>query len=174
MTPQQTYDLLDSMVKIGLGAIIGAAGTIVGLLLTHRHDSKKEFRRRKADALERILEEFEAIHVVALSICLEFNAWARATADRSPSAEIHYKNLAVVDDLPAMLKKVLVLSGRLNLIGLPESAKDLRDYTAALGDLLNVVKFSNPPSEEVVLGRGTRISNIEEAFVLRLSKHYCR
>lgn len=53
--------VLDDFVKIGLGAIIGAAGAIYVTLLNHRHATRSETKRRRSDLLKEVGTRFATL-----------------------------------------------------------------------------------------------------------------
>lgn len=57
-----TIEVVDTALKIGLGAIITAIAGIVALNKTQSHEIEKQRWRRIQDALEEISREFEGIH----------------------------------------------------------------------------------------------------------------
>ena len=61
-------EVVDSAIKIGLGAIIGLVSSIAVSLLTASHERKKEVRRRRLDALEKSAVDFESQTSVFLKL----------------------------------------------------------------------------------------------------------
>ena len=57
--PKEILDIVDTAVKIGLGALISGITTFYVTTLNHSKDSEKESARRKKEMLESIAEEIE-------------------------------------------------------------------------------------------------------------------
>src|SRR5215472_17444464 len=55
-------EVIDNAVKIGLAAIIAAFATLAGVWMAGSRDLKKDRRRRRQDALEKIIDDFEHCH----------------------------------------------------------------------------------------------------------------
>ena len=61
-------EVIDSAIKIGLGAAISAIASWVAITLTARNEAKKEIHRRRLDVLQQAAVDFEKQSTVFLKL----------------------------------------------------------------------------------------------------------
>ena len=167
----QAFSLWDSAIKIGLGALIGAFGTLAGLLLTHKHEHKKELRRRMADSLERIVEQFTAVHNDVTSFGASVLCWHDARkAGKVEQAATHKEDaLSEGKRINPAVCTLFALSGRLKLLGFFSVARQVDDYGKAVGALVSTV---NEPNEKEANTHAEKLRTLEHSIIAELSKSY--
>ena len=156
--PVTALEVLDDVVKIGLGAAIG----LVGAFITRKHDREKERARRRSDAIERISADFEAAHAVVT----EYYGFMQAgfiDPKLRTVFESRLSELRINKFLPA-LQALHGLEGRLMLLGLPESAKAMQAY------IMLVIEYQNEAHECLTKGQPDRIAKLP-LFGGRLYEH---
>lgn len=64
--PKEIIDVIDTAVKIGLGALISGVATYYVTVLNHNKETEKDFDRRKKEIIEAIAEDVETFSNAAL------------------------------------------------------------------------------------------------------------
>jgi hypothetical protein len=86
--PKEILDIVDTAVKIGLGAMISGVATYFVTKLNHKKDSEKESHKRKRELLESIAEEVETFSNATLeywAYLVEFTRYKESSKE-TPSA----------------------------------------------------------------------------------------
>lgn len=82
--PKEILDIVDTAVKIGLGALISGVSTYYVTSLNHKKDSEKENYKRKRELLESIAEELETFSNASLeywAYLVEFTRYKESTKE---------------------------------------------------------------------------------------------
>lgn len=174
-----TLEIVDSAVKIGLGAAITAVTTIVVTMLRAHHERHAEISKRRFDLIERLAAEFEQIHSVFIEL---YGAYATCLDCPNPTAA----ELSWRDARNCMVKKIVPavtslqgLEGRLMLIGALESARILGRYRRAFQELQNEVRMIDgsegpPPTIAHWQELGKTVDECKTQFFDALRKDYER
>jgi hypothetical protein len=122
-------EVIDSAVKIGLGALVGGVITLTASWQKNRHEMKKEKSRRKADTIEQIAASVEGVTHLALSY------WALVTEKvrlRENGKEGDFtgqdKLKKISEELFSEFKEMTTAEAKLLLIGEPDASDLLKDY----------------------------------------------
>lgn len=172
-------EVVDSAVKIGLGAFITAVATIAVTLLHGRHERKTEIRKRRFDLIERLAGDFEQIHPVFIEL---FSSYATCLESTNRlTAEMSWKNVAacIVDKVGPALTSLHGLEGRLLLVGAAKSVRALTDYRTAATALQNEVRMIGgtegpPPTPGRWDELGRAVHECRTQFFEALRKEYER
>ena len=121
-------EVASDAVKIGLGALIGGAVTVLTLILAHRHEYNKERIRRRQEMLESIATQFEQAHAYFYDLMGSLRVFD------------HVKKLEVIgtqrDKTEAMLLTMQGLEGKLMLLQLFHAVEWLKRYHLACSDVV--------------------------------------
>src|SRR5437870_290514 len=109
-------DIIDTAVKIGLGAAISGVFVALNTRATHSHELRKERLRRRQDTIERLIEQFEQIHTF-ITECYSY----RRTVLRHPDDQAAKQKLAeLLERAMQPYQQLHVLEGKFLLLGLPD------------------------------------------------------
>ncbi|MCT4500607.1 hypothetical protein N0U25_22680 [Pseudomonas sivasensis] len=128
--PTTVIEVIDTSIKIGLGGLIGFAGTYVVTKLNHGHDAKKDVIKRRYDALEQVAAHIEEFSHVALKYwalvveCVRVEngnkEWPKERAEQLELVKAEYFSEA---------KNITIAESKLLLLGLEPASAQLRKYT---------------------------------------------
>lgn len=162
-TPQildaQMLGIIDTAVKIGLGALIGVLGSVWTLRISNSHDFKKESFKRKQDSIEKIAEDFEQAHHVVQEI----------------NTQVEAASLEDLKNLGDSIKKVQILEAKLILLGLERATALLKEYRLKVVDINNDLPLSPSPVMQVRTKSsefGEQLFSKRESFYRELAKNY--
>lgn len=165
-------DVVDTAVKIGLGGLVAGVSAYFIARRSHTHDLKKERLRRIQDGLEEVSREFEKAHVHFIERCatsyhLNFTTSAFRDSTKEPR---DIANAALRESKEKFLK-MHELEGRLLLLGMPGSARLLRDYRVAATKIEDVpIAAADAPKR---LGPvADELCRLKETIYTALSQEY--
>ena len=174
MSPE-AIELLDTAIKIGLGAVIAATSTYFLTRYNHRADIKKEFFKRY----------FDTIELVSNSADLYYQKWEGFTCSvGGVSANTVEKNIAPSQEEWDFISKAddeLVITGdnkitavsRLRLLKINNVANILEESYNIERELRNKVMFDNEiPTLSQLEGFETKMENNKKEFYDLLCLYY--
>jgi hypothetical protein len=172
-----TLEIIDSAVKIGLGAAITAVATIVVTMLKARYERRGEISKRRFDLIERLAGEFEQVHSVFIEL---YAAYATYLDCSDPIAvELNWTDVrnCIVKKVGPALAALHGLEGRLMLIGALKSVRILGQYRYAFQELQSDVRMiggseGQPPSQAHWQTRGKSVNDCRTEFFDALRKEY--
>jgi hypothetical protein len=163
-------DVIDSAVKIGLGAFIGIFGSFIAAKQKHSLELRKEALRRRQDALERIVEDFEAVQKVFVDLNSSYGVYIEFYRTNETVATLQGEavhKLITTDTLPA-LQKLHNIEGRLRLFGLKECAHWVGEYRYRVTQSQELVTLEPPfPTDEALRNKLEIFANT------RLNFYHC-
>lgn len=136
----EAINVIDSAVKIGLGALIGGLITYFLQKLNHKKETERECQRRHRELAEDI-----AAHCNTVSVAVR-NYWALMADWVSPSVEEkpdESKIRAASEVLYDSFHELTVAEGKLYLIGEEDLDKKLRDYALAAQKFYGEIHLDN-------------------------------
>ncbi|HGS4484551.1 TPA: hypothetical protein ACMDNS_003618 [Vibrio cholerae] len=129
-----TYlEILDTTVKIGLGALISGVTTWKVTQLQHKNDDEKQRRTRKLESLELVAEQVEIFSHHTMVYWARVVDFTRRKNNGSKLSEDFMKELNEArTNLYRSYKNLNVAESKLLLLGLNESQKSLRNFGEAV------------------------------------------
>ncbi|KRA75940.1 hypothetical protein ASD78_08255 [Lysobacter sp. Root667] len=146
-------EVIDSVAKIGLGAVIGGLFSVVALRMNYRNDREKEMRARKIKTVEEavdLTEKFFSTHSHFISR-LE---WIVEDADGVP-IQIAPETHAKIREPDALLlesaDQAHIAAARFSLLNAQDSFSSLKGTIATITDFRNTMMKSMilPSSQEL-------------------------
>ena len=126
-------DIIDTAVKIGLGAAITSISSLVLSKHNHERDSKKDRIKREREILEKVAEEFETFSYSVLSFWALITEWNHCKThgkDLSPERRILLDEAK--RDYFLKSKDLTSAEAKLLLLGQGEVQRALREYADLL------------------------------------------
>jgi hypothetical protein len=127
-------DVVDTALKIGLPATLAAGATIFAVYVNRTTELRKDARRRRQDALEKIIDKFEGAHAATCARLGLFGTYCQAKRSETTSEamseilrEAEHRNALYFDTIETLS----TLIGRANMLGLSAVAEILSRYVAA-------------------------------------------
>ncbi len=171
----ETFSLIDTTIKIGLGALIASVSSYLLTRLNHKSEARKEFFKRYFDSIEKISDSAEEY----------FQKWARFGSAISgvskgrvekgiPVPHESWKKIKERDGLLVQSRdnKMSAIS-RLKLLGLNDVAIILEETTEIENELRDVVIFNNKiPKLEDIFSIQEKMRKKRNSFYKELNKHY--
>lgn len=173
--PQMTYlDVLDTAVKIGLGAVIATAGALVSAKISHGREVAKEWRTRKCRVLEDVAELTENFSNAVLRYwALISELGALRAKDKSMAPERVAKLQTAQEDVWSAWKDISVSEARLLLLGLEEAQKLCREYGELVTRFMKIAWPEGPSlSREESLRWRSELLSARASFYKALSAAY--
>lgn len=129
-------EVIDTAVKIGLGALITLVGTYAVTKMNHRHDHTKESRKRFYDSLELVGANIEEITHIALRYWALVIEWVRNNEQGMELTEKRKEELIKTkNDLFDQFKNLTVAESKLLLLNLSVQSKLVREYGEFITEL---------------------------------------
>jgi len=141
-----TIEVVDTAVKIGLGALIAAAGTFIGIYLKARTAADKERRIRRLDIIERSAQDFEITFQDFLRLYAGYSSYlfppdepkdgAGLAAMEQLRKQTWAKLLEKISiEVPTSLNSLHAVDASLLLVGASTSSKCAERFRLAVTDL---------------------------------------
>lgn len=174
--PLEVLDVVDSAVKIGLGAAIAGITTYVTTRANHANEKKKELRSHKIKTIEVIAEKCEQL----INCQLRFRGKLRAlmknrtTENEYQLADGALKALNEYDEkiFPALEGATTALA-RLSLMSEDDAEKSLRNLLRLISNLRNFVMMEKKaPSVEAWLKSEDELNDAVADFQSKLAEVY--
>ena len=134
-------DVVDSAVKIGLGALITALAAIATTVIRGRHERKTEVRKRRFDLIERITGEFEQVHSVFIELYSSYATYLNCPNRLAAEMKQSKVQDSIVNKVGPSLISLHAMEGRLMLIGAKRAVTALVAYRIAATNLQNEVRI---------------------------------
>ncbi|MDP5239756.1 hypothetical protein Q9Q94_09450 [Uliginosibacterium sp. 31-16] len=167
-------EIIDSAVKIGLGALIAAFSSYLLAKHNHSRDLEKDHIRRKRELLESVAEQVEGFTHLSLRYWAFIGDWIRSKRDSRSMSENRSKDLERTRDaLFDSFKEVTSGEAKLLLLGLKKPQQALRAYGEVITELRKALFIGGPlaSEEELQLWR-SRLLSARELFFQELSDAY--
>ena len=169
-------EILDSAIKIGLGALISGIATYKTLKATHAHDKSKESREHKIKSLEMISEKCDIFFVAygRYKGTLDGILKDRSMMEEFPLNEDQLERLLESDvNLFPARDGVQIATSRLVLLGANEALKHLTKVVENIADLRNDIRHNKiAPSTADLKMTNETVSNAFGDFRQELRKIY--
>ena len=147
------FELLDTIIKIGLGAWI--AGYVAKKIAqsSQEHEIKKEYFIRRQNLIEQVSEEIEEIYMFFFNLCIYYRGYIDGYNPKiSPSQNALDKKSEDLNIIGEHLRKLHVLEGRLILAGIEDGAKCLEQFRHLATDVNNFYNLEPPTVTEKEVG----------------------
>ena len=170
-----TYlDIIDSAVKIGLGALIAGLSTLALSRSQFHRDLEKERIKREFEMLKQVAEQVESQTHVALRYWALITEWARyqrlpQEMPESREKELNNCKVALFDGF----KDMTSAESKLLLLGLSSAQKSLRVYGETMTELRRQLNRGAEPATELQAQEWrSKILSCRETFFTDLSNCY--
>jgi hypothetical protein len=169
-------DVLDTAVKIGLGAVISGAGAYWLAKLNHDRELEKQQAQRRRELLEAVAEQVEKFTHVALKYWAYVNVTARDERLGEEVPQPKYEAVGEVrGELFYMYGEVTSAEAKLLLLGETKCQQLLREYGEAVKSLRSAPYIKNPEfTENYLEHERVEILNKRALFFSELSAVYNR
>ena len=142
-----SLDILDTAVKIGLGAIITAASAFALASKQHRSDVAKERLRRRQELMESVAQDVAAFTHITLKYWARMTNWiAFRDAGEDPPQGREAELQSLKDELFNAFQGMTAAEGKLLLLGETNAQELLREY----GDLVGRFRAHAFPENAMV------------------------
>jgi hypothetical protein len=172
---KETYDLIDTSLKIGLGALISGFSAYFISRYNHKSDQKKEFSKRRLESIEKISDNFEKYFQKWSKFVSCVGGVSKNTTEKSilPTSEnFDFIKIADKELLEARENKMSAIS-RLKLLGMNKASSILEKTDSIELQLRNVVLFKRTiPEESEIETLHDRVKQIRSDFFRELNGHY--
>lgn len=169
-------EVLDSAIKIGLGAAITAVSAWLTLRASHRHDFKKELFRRRLEKLEGIVSAVQAHYEVFVAMWAEYRGqYAIRERDRRP-----LPTAEEISDFRATAKSVSTTASALHnsegiahLLEAPRIAEKIEKYRVAFAEFQ--MQFMNPlrwPAPDAVVAKAEAVRDMKDDLLHALADEF--
>ena len=167
-------DIVDTALKIGLGAAISGIATYQVTKRNHSHEFEKEYFKRRQNALESISESFELIHKFLLEVSTDNISYIKGyVAGISPTSQTTSLFLSHTQELGVKLKEMHIMEGKLLLNGLPEATNCLREYRLLAVEVNNALSLQKPTRTETEMHDiSERLCTNKDALYSLITKPY--
>ncbi len=169
-------EVLDSALKIGLGAFISGITTYFITKTNHSNEKNKELRIHKIKTIELIAENYE---IIVRSINNFFNKieWIlkfRQTDEEYQISSEHLTQLKKFDDeIIAAFESASTIKSRLSLIKAKDASKEISCLMETIAQLRNpMMTEGRAPTQKNYLKLKSQVKKISTAFNSELSKIY--
>lgn len=167
-------EVLDSAVKIGLGALIAGISTF--LLSRHQHTRELEKARinRELELLKQTAEQIELFTHVALKYWALITEWGRykRTKRTMPDTRVDLLESCIIE-LFSSFKELTNAEAKLLLLGYKSAQNKARIYGELVTSLRREVhRDANPLTEEEAKAWRTKILTAREELFDELSSRY--
>lgn len=175
--PITVIDIIDTSVKIGLGAFIAAIVTLISLKMNHSNERKKDFRSHKLRMIEFISENCEDYFNAYNSFKNKLLGYTKSKrySDKKPLTEDTIKNEFKELDVNFSegIKKANIAVSRLNLINGQSAANELANTNKLICEMRNpLMVYKETPSKQELDELISKISNSINKFNSELSALY--
>ena len=166
--------IVDTAVKIGLGALISGLATYFVVKAGHKEELRRERLKRKSELIERVASQVEEVTHVALKYWATVTTLAtRPNYSRREKAEALLPELQ--DELFAAFKEMSSAEGLLLLIGESRSQALLRSYGEFIDtDIASLIDKRHDSPKEVFTAARKQLLERRRSFFDELSNAYIR
>ena len=174
MPDKTLIDVLDTAVKIGLGALISGVSTFWITKQKERADSAKEYEGRHRTILEQVAEETEQVNHIYLKYWALVVEWFRYKKQGSPWPDSRKEELErTKSELFHAFKSMTSAEAKLLLVNEKEASEALRKYGEAVVAFRRSYYMGNETmSEEQMASDKAAIKDLREEFFGIISDSY--
>jgi hypothetical protein len=167
-------EIVDTGLKIGLGAAISGIATYQVTKRNHSHEFDREYFKRRQSALEQISESFELIHKFLLEVSADNVTYIKGyISGISPTSEITNLFCSHTKELGNTLKEMHIMEGKLLLNGLPEATNCLREYRLLAVEVNNALSLQKPTrTDQEMHDISERLCSKKDSFYSLITKPY--
>ena len=172
---KEIINLIDTSIKIGLGATIASISTYLITRYNHKAESKKDYFKRYISSIEKIAESAEDYYINWGRFVSSVDGVSTDTIEKgiTPTQDafdfISEKDIELVDSRDKKMKSI----ARLKLLDLKDVSETLEEIRIIEKELRKIVIFEEriPSINELLLHRRKMKDNRDE-FYKKLSQHY--
>ncbi len=166
-------EILDTAVKVGLGAAISVLGSYFVAKLTHDRTLQKERAERRRALLESVAEQVATFGQAALNHWGFVVNWIQHTdASQEMSAEKLAELIRLRNNLLDSTKEVESAGAKLTLLGETECDDRLRSYVNSVVPFREDVVTTRDLTVEELDSYHQRLASKHDAFFAELSRAY--
>lgn len=171
------YDVLDDIVKIGLGALIGAAVGVYSLWRTHKHEFDRVLFQRRQEIIFKAADDFEAVHALVRDPMLDYPMLLLKVANLG-GPTVQAARLAVgatADPVGRCSRQIQYVEAKLLLINQVSTAKLVAQYRLLMPDcqrILSSAATATPRSIEDANAIRKKLFDQRKAIYADLAKIY--
>jgi len=169
------YNIIDTSVKIGLGAFISAFSSYVISKLNHRADTKKEFFRRYMDTIEKLTDSSETYFQKWITFVNCIAGDSRRMYDKGEKIQQEeWEQITLRDKLLVESRnEKQTATARLRLLGEYKAAKILEETNNIEQELRDLVLFEQEiPTLDKLMKINERMRVLRKSFYTELNKCY--
>lgn len=169
-----SLDILDTAVKIGIGALISGLSTYFVTRLQQKGELEKERRSRQAELLQGIAEQVEIINHIYLKYwSFTTDAIKNKRLKKPINKDKQQERENVKSELFHAFKELTNAEAKLMLMGESKASHLMRDYGENVASFRKVVNTDNEEiSEEEIQQWKDKIFELRKQFFDELSRIY--
>ena len=142
--PKDILEIVDTAVKIGLGALISGMATYWVTRLNHNKAIEKDRSERRRQMIEDVAENIERLFALLFSFRAGIHDWINAREHGSNLSEERYENvLSEQTQLPKAYKEITSSEATLLLIGEKKAQKLIREFGHAVSEKRKMFRLGN-------------------------------
>jgi hypothetical protein len=142
-------DVLDTAVKVGLGALLSAGGAYLLAARTQRKEGERERTRRRRELLESVADDVVGFSSTFLAYwARSADAAAKRREGKAPTKEAMKRLIDSRNELFDAFGRLTSAQGRLLLLGEKQAQTLLRDFGEYAGQCRAGTLPSDPPQTE--------------------------
>ncbi|ELI0637258.1 hypothetical protein Q8344_004979 [Vibrio harveyi] len=148
---KEWFDLADTMIKIGLGAIISVLGTYKLSVLNHKKDIDKKMIEKKIDIIEEISENAEIYFYFCSSLYNTVGGMLLDSDNQGKELTEYQKKIVTAkhEDFNRVLEHRNKAVSKIKLLAIPGAEDALQEYNGTLRDFRRMIVFeSQSPTDE--------------------------
>ncbi len=167
-------EIVDTAVKIGLGAFLSGFSTYMVGKLNHNKSLEKEYLLKHRSILEQVTLDVEEMTHTLLKYWSFISEWARNNEDNIEITDGKNNQISALrSELYDQFKGMTNSEGSLLLIGCNEQQKVLRNYGSKVSEFYSYASRSNEQLESEKLDEWRMILlNERESLYIALNKAY--
>lgn len=167
-------EVVDSAIKIGLGAVIGGIATYVTTKTTHDHDSRKEYIKRRRDMLDKIVDDLDGFSQHLMDYWANVN---NALFKKANSQRLTDKELEEIQEKENTLfnsfKDLHTVESRLLLLSEKKMSDNFTEYSELAKEFFRKSSYENPDlTSEIMNNYHSNLKIKRQNLILGLSKTY--
>lgn len=143
-------DVVSDAVKIGLGALIGSAATLVKARIDHQNKINEEYSKRRRDNLESIMPIFEIQSHDAMHYTVKVpDAFDDTQHDNTINKTI-FDTSKYKSEISEINYELVRLEAKVLLLGFDDLAAELRKFWKSIFEILELTESTRKKAEEKV------------------------
>ncbi|ANG62811.1 hypothetical protein A8C75_10155 [Marinobacterium aestuarii] len=174
MPDKTILDVVDTAVKIGIGALISGVSTYWVTKLKNSADAEKEYRQRYRSILEEVADNLESVNHVYLKYWALVVEWLRYKNGNNQWPETRKEELEKVkEELFHAFKAVTSAEAKLLLVGESRAYEALRAYAEKVIKFRRTFYCENMKMTEAEMETAkSEIKELRESFFRQVSDSY--